>query len=229
MDNFPPKKKKEDEKPPEPVNKWRIDEWFPKISPTSRKNFKTLHSELLKLNKELGIVSPKTIPQSDAIHFADSILGSQIIYNSCKLSEIYDFCSGSGFPGLVMASLYPDVKVIHVEQDARKSDYIKHCIKLLCLQNSSCLNQSPDAFPAGKVQYGMSRGFTTISRSILATRKVFVKGGTYFHLKGEEWATELADIPTQLCTFWQPGLVGEYKLPIGEVKFAVVKTFKISD
>jgi 16S rRNA (guanine527-N7)-methyltransferase len=231
LDNFDARKKtnQKSELPAEPVVHWRLDQWFPNIPAPVKEKLKVFSDEMVKFNKTLNLVSPKTVPHSDIIHFSDSILAVQLIYNTCKPTEIYDFGSGSGFPGIVMALLYPSTKVNLVESDPKKADYLKHCVNTLGLTNAKVLAVSLDTLPANSVKYGMSRGLSTISKSILSARKIFSKGGTYFHLKSEEWASELSDIPTQLCSFWQPGLVGEYKLPVGEVKFAVVKTDKISD
>jgi 16S rRNA (guanine527-N7)-methyltransferase len=55
-------------------------------------------------------------------------------------------------------------------------------------------------------------------------RRVFMAKGNYFHFKSEEWSKEVAEMPTALCSYWLPELMGEYKLPILEVKFAIVKT-----
>ena len=75
----------------------------------------------------------------------------------------------------------------------------------------------------------MTRGFAPISKAILMLRKQVKRGGEVYFMKSEEWATEVANIPSQLCSFWVPSLVSEYRLPIGEVKFSVVKLKKTAD
>ncbi len=208
---------------------WRIDTWFADLSLETRVQLKGLHAELLEANKSVNLISVKTIGQADAIHFADSILASKAIFNSGKFDEIFDFGSGNGFPGLVFAILYPKVKVHLVELDLRKAEYLKTAISKLKIVNADVMVRAIETLPNASVKVGMSRGLASISKSILMTRKVFARGGKYFHLKSEEWVSEISAIPTQLCSFWTPGLVSEYKLPVGEVKFAVVKTDKISD
>ena len=58
--------------------------------------------------------------------------------------------------------------------------------------------------------------------------KCVKKGGAVYHLKSEEWALEVSQIPSQLCSVWQPILEGEYKLPIGDIKMFIVKTAKLA-
>jgi 16S rRNA (guanine527-N7)-methyltransferase len=128
-----------------------------------------------------------------------------------------------------MALLMPQRRLHLVEIDQRKAEFLKHMIGTLKLSNTDVMIRSIEALDAGSVKCAVSRGFAPISKSILMARKAVPVGGVYYHIKGEEWATEIADIPTQLCSFWLPSLLSEYKLPIGEIRFSVVKTEKIKD
>lgn len=205
---------------------WRIEQWFPDLSPAVVEKLKKFHEELLKFNKTVNLISVKTIPMADVIHFADCILACRVIIADIKHKEIFNFGSGNGFPGVVLAILAPQLKVHLVELDQRKAEFLKHLVSTLELKNADVLIRPVEAFPANSVSCAISRGFAPLSKALLMTRKIFPIGGVYYHMKGEEWATEIADIPTQLCSFWQPGLLSEYRLPIGEVRFAVVKTEK---
>lgn len=208
---------------------WRIDTWFPDLDSDTRKKLKTFHEELLKANKSVNLISVKTIPQADAIHFADSIHASRIIHNNNSVNEIYDFGSGSGFPGIIYSLLYPKTKVHLVELDPKKAEFLKQCIITLGLKNTDVMIRAVESLPEKSIPFAMARGYASITKALLATRRLFPKGSRLFHLKSEEWATEVAQIPTQLCSFWTPSLAGEYKLPVGEIRFAVVKTDKIND
>jgi len=210
-------------------NHWRIAGWFPDLNPEVLKQFKLYNDELAKFNKTVSLVSPKTIPMADAIHFADGILASRVISKSnAKISEIYDLSLGNGFPGLVFAILNPQIKVHVVEADQRKCEFLNHVMKVAGISNADVLNVKPDSLKEGSVQFVMTRGFSSISKVILLLRKIVPRGGTVFHLKGEQWGMEVSEIPIQLCSLWSPGLVGEYRLPIGEMKFSVIKTDKIA-
>lgn len=208
---------------------WRIDQWFPDIPAETRALLKKYHDELLRFNKTVNLIGIKTLPMADAIHFADSILATRIISQDLKFPEIYDFGSGNGFPGLIMAILMPDKKFHLVDADQRKAEFLKHMISFLGLKNVDVLIRQIESFQDKSIECAVARGFAPISKAILLGRRIFPVGGVFYHLKSEEWATEIADIPTQLCSFWLPSLTGEYKLPIGEVRFAVVKTEKIKE
>ncbi len=209
------------------VNNWRLDKWFPDLSQGAQSILKTYREELVKFNKVLNLISLKTVPHADAVHFSDSILAAKMIFPEIKTGEIYDFGSGSGFPGLVFAALKSDLKVFLVDSDQRKCEFLKHVAATTKLGNVTVLNSSVESLKADTVQYAVSRGYAPIARSLLSCRKVFKLNGVYFHMKSDEWANELADMPTQLCSVWRPDLLGVYDLPVGDVSLAIVKTEKI--
>lgn len=212
-----------------PIVHWRIDEWFPDLSSDIRTRLKTYHEELIVFNRTINIVSGKTLFAADALHFADSILSSRIIMNAnTAIDEITDIGSGGGFPGLVMAILYPKLKVNLLDLDQKKCEFLNHMVSKLGLKNVTVSNKTLESLGESSLKYAVVRGFSTISRTILAARKPMVKGGALYHVKGEEWGMEVTEIPTQLCSTWLPSLVGEYKLPVGAMKFSVVKTDKIA-
>lgn len=212
-----------------PVIYWRIDEWFPELSSKEKTQLKSFHDELIKFNRTISLISAKTLFFADVLHFADAILATKVILTAePNMSEIYDFGSGGGFPGLVFGILNPLISVKLVEIDLKKAEFLNHMVSTLDLKNVTVINKNVETFEDGSVKFAMARGFNNISRTIMAARKSVVKGGAFFHLKGEEWGVELAEIPTQLCSLWSPSLIGEYKLPVGLIKFAVVKTEKIA-
>lgn len=207
---------------------WKIAEWFPDIDQATQSRLKTYADEIAKFNKTINLVGPKTVQFMDSLHFADSILASRVIKNdSPTMEQLYDFGSGNGFPGLVFGILYPKIKVVLVDSDTRKVEFLKHMISNLGLTNVEAKCMTVESLPADSVKFCVSRGFANISKSILLARKCFAKGGTYYHLKSEQWGLEVGEIPIQLCSIWNPALVSEYKVQNIPVKFAVVKTVKI--
>ncbi|MFP5518371.1 MAG: RsmG family class I SAM-dependent methyltransferase [Bdellovibrionia bacterium] len=207
---------------------WRISEWFPDISDSQNKQLKVYFDSFLAANKTFALLPSKYSTGIDSNLFADSILSSRIIFKSVSaLKEIYDFSGSPGFPGLVMAILYPEVKVNILAPEAKKFDFLRQTVLVLGLTNVNLIQKSIEGLPDSSVQVAVIRGVNTITRNLLNCRKSLTKGGVLFHIKGEEWGLEVSEIPTQLCSIWTPSLVSDYKLPVGALKFSVVKTDKI--
>ena len=208
---------------------WRVGEWFTDIDSNKLDLLKKFNEEIKKFNLALNLVSPKTLALADVLHFADCINACRLIYNDSKPKHLVDFGSGNGFPGVIFAILYPQVSITLYDRDPRKIEFLNHIKQTLSLNNLVCQVNVLENIQQGALECVVTRGVAPISKALFALRKPFKKGGLLYMLKGEEWATEVANIPSQLCTFWTPHLVGEYKLPLGEVKFAVVKLLKSND
>lgn len=207
---------------------WRIQEWFPDLDSKVNAQLREYFDLLSRFNTSGQLVSLKTMPFCDALHYADCIYASRsILSDAPTIKELYDLGSGSGFPGLVFACLYPEIKVCLVDLDPKKCEFLKLVIDSLKLKNCEIMPTAIEKLKVDSVNYGVCRGFATIPKMLLASRKFFTKGGTLYHMKGEEWSMELSQIPTQLCSVWAPALVGSYAMPVGGIKFSVVKTVKL--
>lgn len=208
---------------------WRVEQWFPDLSGEQLDKMRKYHDELHRGNRAGNLVSAKTLPMADVIHFADSILAARMIHkDNPGMSELFDLGSGSGFPGLVFGILFPKVRVVLIESDAKRCEFLRQAVSASGLGNVTVENVAIEAVAAGRMKVAVARGLASISKVILMTRKVMPTGSALYHMKGENWSAEVGEIPTQLCSVWSPALVGEYKLPLGPMRFAVVRTDKIS-
>lgn len=203
---------------------WRVPEWFPTLSQETLSALRAFHSELIFFNGRMNLISPKTERAADSTHFADGILGSQAIFNSTKISEIYDIGSGNGIPGIIFSILFPGTKVILVDADARKVEFMKHCISRLRLTRCSALHSRLEDLPPEKISHAMCRGFSSVSKVLISARSRIAPGGMYFHFKGPAWSSELAAIPSQVLAYWEPSHICDYKLPAEEIEMSIILT-----
>lgn len=208
---------------------WRIKTWFPDLEEKTLEQLAKYFSELQKFNKVVNLVSAKTLLHADAIHFADSMISARIVSKKVnKSAYLYDLGSGNGFPGLVYAIMYPDQKMCLMDSDERKCEFLKHIADTLGLSNVVVQTKKIDTLPSNTIEQAICRGFAPLPKALLTLRKAVKKGAVVYHMKSEEWALEVSQIPSQLCSVWQPELESEYKLPIGDIKMFVVKTTKIA-
>ena len=211
------------------MNDWKIIEYHPGLTPEIVTDLWLYRSELLRFSKAINLVSNKSLADLDTVHFGDSIMGCRIINNAQQHERIFDIGSGNGFPGVVMGILYRELPVSLVESDGRKCEFLKHICSQLKLKNVLVVNESVQALGMGSIGAAMSRGFADIPKALLTVNRVMKRGGVYFHFKGEEWASEVANMPSQLFSIWEPGLVDNYVVPGDKRKLSIVKTVKVGD
>ena len=205
---------------------WRIQEWFSDLPNDSVVSLKAYHRELLRFNAKINLISRATERDADEAHFADCILATRAILGSALEKRVFDIGSGNGLPGIVMGILDPTREFVLVESDGRKCEFLKHTVQVLALKNVSVMNVRFETLVGQGVTCGVSRGFASISKTLLACNKIFGKQGKFFHLKGNNWSSEVAELPSQLISVWSPTLVGEYVLPVSQARRAVVITQK---
>ncbi len=212
---------------PSGPHEWRIPEWFPELGDDKLHQLKTFHGELIQFNGRMNLISPRTERTADLVHFADGIIGCRIVAEACDSDEIWDMGSGNGIPGLVMACLFPERRILPVEADARKVEFLKHVASRMGLQNVAVTHARVEDIEEGSIHCGMTRAMASISKTLLLARKAAAHDCRFFHFKGESWSKEVAEIPSQILAFWEPGHVKAYHLPNGQGDFNIIMTKRI--
>lgn len=101
------------------------------VSRESIEKLEIYHALLLKWQKAINLVSPKTVGDAWVRHFADSVQLEQFICQnssadvSRESSIVFDLGTGAGFPGLVLAMLRPELEVHLIESDERKCEFLR--------------------------------------------------------------------------------------------------------
>ena len=158
-----PVAKKEPEKKLEDTNAlWRIQEWFKDLGPEKVQRLRLYHSDLLRFNIKVNLISRNTERDADEAHFADCILAAKVILASDLDKRVFDIGSGNGLPGIVLGILDPTREYICVESDGRKCEFLKHVIQLLGLKNVTTMNVRFESLAGHEVKCAVSRGFASI-------------------------------------------------------------------
>lgn len=79
---------------------------------------------LKKWQSKINLISNSTLDNAWQRHFEDSMQLSDLIPEVDK-KILFDFGSGAGFPGLVLAMMRPDLNVHLVESDQKKCVFLK--------------------------------------------------------------------------------------------------------
>ncbi len=205
---------------------WRVPEWFPHLNENTLSKLQSYHAEILHFNKRINLISPRTEADSDATHIADAIFASEILLKTSDKREIYDIGSGNGIPGIVLAILAPDRVVRLLDSDTRKIEFLKHSISKLGLKNCFPTHARAEGLGDEVLTCGICRGFASLAKTLLALRRIAAPGCELFHMKGESWPGEVAEIPAQILASWEPNLVGGYVLPVTGSKLSVILSIR---
>jgi 16S rRNA (guanine527-N7)-methyltransferase len=114
------------------INEKEFEEQF-NVSRETTIRIAAYRTLLVKWNKAINIVSPKSLSQCWERHFIDSAQVSKFIPENIK--TYVDLGCGGGFPGLVVAMMRPELDVHLVESDERKCQFMRNVSRETSLNN----------------------------------------------------------------------------------------------
>jgi 16S rRNA (guanine527-N7)-methyltransferase len=89
---------------------------------------------LLKWNARINLTAVRDAEQIAQRHFGESLFaGEQLELNN--VSNLIDFGSGAGFPGLPIKIMAPHLHVTLVESQQKKATFLREAIRTLRLEN----------------------------------------------------------------------------------------------
>ena len=142
---------------------------------------------LKKWQKKINLVSNATLDDAVSRHIFDSL--QMIPYLPDPSHTIYDFGSGGGFPGMVLAQLgYEDIKPVEVDQ--RKSIFLKEVAR----QTNTKIDVKTvriETLPENSCDMVVSRACADFDQLLGWAYPVLKKGGKCVFLKGEKFEEEL--------------------------------------
>lgn len=206
--------------------KWRFKSFFPEVSDDFVSRLHIFHKELMKVNSSLLFFPTRAETDADYTHFADCYLACKAIVAKDNKKTTYDLVGGYGIPGLILALLDPNRQVVVLDSDARRMEFISQIASKMGLSNVKTVVGKAEDQAENSIESAIIRGQLPITKCLLLMRKPIGPGGLVHHMKGNTWAREVGEIPSQICSFWKPELTGEYQLPISGTRLAVVTTIK---
>lgn len=125
-------------------------------------------------------------------HFYDSLLLSEL--HNFTSETLLDIGSGAGFPGLVLAIIYPKLVITLLEPTKKRANFLNETIKLLNLSNVKVISKRAEDFINGQREK-----FDLVTARAVANMPVllelaapFVKvNGYLLIMKGQSAETEL--------------------------------------
>lgn len=144
---------------------------------------------LVKWQKQINLISNATLEDIWSRHFLDSLQLAPLIKN--KDAIIYDFGSGAGFPGLVLAAAgFSNVHL--VESDERKCHFLGAVKRALGLP-VKIVNSRIEDLPVETADYIVSRACADLSLLLSWASPVLKPQGACYFLKGKKVYDEIKD------------------------------------
>ncbi len=147
----------------------------------------------------LNLTNIKDRDQFYCKHYLDSVYYFHLLeversVRYFKASDkLADIGSGGGFPGIVIAICYPELKVTLIESIRKKCDFLNEAITELGLQNVTVINDRVENIKGKKFNYITARGVAKVDKVLSHTEKVLSNKFKIILYKGEMLEDELKE------------------------------------
>jgi 16S rRNA (guanine527-N7)-methyltransferase len=139
---------------------------------------------------EQGLIGPRETARLWDRHLMNCAPVAELIPPACS---VIDLGSGAGLPGVVIAMLRPDAKVVLLEPMARRAAFLEECVRQLGLANASvCRARAEEAAGLHAADVVTARAVAPMERLAGLALGLTRPGGLVLAVKGAGAAEELA-------------------------------------
>lgn len=155
------------------------------LSAVQKEQLHTYFELLVEKNKVMNLTGITEENEVYEKHFYDSLLFSFDIDFSGK--TLIDVGTGAGFPGLVLAICYPNLKVTLLEPLNKRCVFLSEVVTALGLQNVEIVNQRSEDYSKNnreKFDYATARAVARLNMLLELVMPLVKVNGTFVALKG---------------------------------------------
>ena len=113
--------------------------YFPRLNETQLSQLNDLKKIYKDLNKNVNVISRKSIDNINVFHILHSLSINKVIKFK-RSTKIMDLGTGGGFPGIPLAITNPNVNFTLVDSIKKKTDIVNTVSTILNLNNVKVLN-----------------------------------------------------------------------------------------
>ena len=157
-----------------------------------------LSAALINENQRQNLISRPSEAQMWVRHIADSAQLLRLVPRETPSRPWLDLGTGAGFPGLVIAALRPEWKIVLVESRARRVEWLEHMVRELDLGNCRVEGRRLELVEPFKASVISARAFAPLEKLLSLAAPFSTKATTYLLPKGRSAAQELQAMPRKI-------------------------------
>lgn len=124
------------------------------------------------------------------------IMDSVVVMPFIKGGSLADVGTGAGLPGIVLAILRPELDVMLIDSNGKKTRFCRQAATELGLQNVAVEHvRVEDYRPVERFATVVSRAYASLEDFVSSTRHLLNEGGTFLAMKGAYPHQELSALP----------------------------------
>lgn len=163
------------------------------VSRETLEKLQTFQNLVLEWNTRFNLISKSSEKDIWNRHIVDSLQLCQFLNDKDKI--LYDFGSGAGFPGIVLAVFakekYPNLKICLIESIGKKTTFLSEAKKVLKLNNTNIINERIENIKSSSADIISSRALASLDKIFQYASPFCSKKTRLILPKGEKWKEEV--------------------------------------
>jgi len=154
------------------------------LSPKQLEQFRVYYEELIDWNQRMNLTAITDYEEVQVKHFLDSLTVVLALGQAPGKSDfrVMDVGTGAGLPGIPLAILWPDIKLVLLDSTAKKADFLRHLKHKLGLDNTDiAVGRAEDIAHEsqyrGKFELVLSRAVAPLATLVELTLPFCAAGG----------------------------------------------------
>lgn len=170
---------------------------------------------LAKWNQTYNLTAVREEKRMVSYHLLDSL---SLVPHLDGSDRLLDVGSGGGMPGIPAAIARPDLQVVLLDSNHKKTTFLRQVVVELGLPNVQVMTERVEAYqPEQKFDRITSRAFSELAEFVKLTRHLLADHGQYVAMKGVYPYEEIALLPqgtvvSEVLPVTVPGLDAERHL-----------------
>ncbi|QEL56852.1 16S rRNA (guanine(527)-N(7))-methyltransferase RsmG [Chromobacterium paludis] len=170
---------------------------------------------LVKWNQTYNLTAIRQEERMVSYHLLDSL---SLVPHLAGGTRMLDVGSGGGMPGIPTAIARPDLQVVLLDSNHKKTTFLRQVVLELGLPNVQVITDRVEAYqPEQKFDRITSRAFSELGEFVKLTRHLMADDGQYVAMKGVYPYEEIALLPqgvavSEVLPVTVPGLDAERHL-----------------
>lgn len=173
---------------------------------------------LSRWNATYNLTAVRDPGQMRVQHLADCVAVVTPMRRERVEGRVLDVGSGGGLPGIVIATLMPEVDVTCIDTVGKKAAFVRQAAGAMSLANLRSVHGRVETVEGvGLHDVITSRAFSSLADFTRLSRARLARGGRWMAMKGREPLEELRELPSDVEVFHVeqlsvPGMEGERRL-----------------
>lgn len=166
---------------------------LPEFDANARERIERLNSMLAEENQRQNLVSTASLDHVWQRHIVDSAqLVRYVPRETC--SPWLDLGTGAGFPGLVIAALRPDSRVVMVESRTRRIEWLRRVCHELGLDRAEVVGERLEKVVNEQVSVISARAFAPLDKLLALSARFSTSDTLWLLPKGRSARQELVEL-----------------------------------